>query len=236
MRWLAWIPVIGFAIAVYLLTSDPVLGAILPCLLAGRRAIESAIWLHAVDSVRPRRRANQAFLIALGCWLAVMTAFLSMMGFGIVAAFTGRDPDMRRVIATIYILLFGLALCSLFALIAAIYAWYHRVKVWPHPNLRQLADGNFDQLASLPHVRHGFHYGLFVLGTAIAAPTATTGVILMAIVMQALRLESVAVVLGCLLGTCLAGVLAYGILSDRILARSPAECWTNVPNPLNIEA
>jgi hypothetical protein len=230
MKWMTWIPVIGFAVAVFLLTADPMLGAILPCLLAARKPIESALWLQRVDEHEPRRFANQVFLISLGCWQSAMTAFLSIMGFAFVAAFTGRDPQMDRLAATGSLFLLGLGLRSASAFAAAIYAWRHGVKVWPHPDLCRVCDGDFHALSHLPSAQHGFHYGLFVLGTALAAPTAAAGVILMVVAMQALGQESVAAVMGCLLGSAVIGIVGYGLLSDRILARSPAECWTVVPH------
>jgi hypothetical protein len=225
MKWLAWIPAVGFAVAVFLLTSDPVLGAVMPCLLSARKPIESALWLHRWDADRPRRLVNQVFLISLAGWMASLTAFATIMGFVMIAISLGRDPDMTRFMATMLVLVSGLGLCSVSACAAAVFAWRHRVKAWPHPDLPKLCHGDFAALAALPPPLHGFHYGVFVLGTAVAVPTAIAGVLPIALVMPAAGHESAVAILVSLAVSMAFGVIAFGLLSDRILARSPAECW-----------
>lgn len=215
----------------FLATKNPTVSAVVPALIAGWGSVNSGLWLQRTDPDRARAWICFAFQIAAGCWQAAAAAFASLFISMVTAHLTRRGPNMQAFAATMLILTAGVALNTLFGLVAVGAALRYRLRVWVHPKLQktldeetQLADGE-----DLHQFR--FNYAIFVVGTALVFPVLTLGCV--AVILTSVNAApanqvatmSVVVMLLAFVVAPLAMIPCYVWLSSRVVARSPRECW-----------
>jgi hypothetical protein len=226
------------ATLLYLVTKRPALAVILPCLHGGWETFRTGLWVLQSDPCRPRARTCFAFYLAAACWKSAASAFLAVVIFIVAAMITGFQPNINEFAATMFVLAGGVVLNMFLGLGAICAALRQKIRVWVHPRLRAMTDGDLRRVAELGPVRRGanhaifgLNHAIFVVATALAFPVAGAGALAVAILTVGKnrnQLETVpATIFLCLtlFGAPLATIPGYVWLSLRIVARSPQECW-----------
>jgi bifunctional DNase/RNase/predicted permease len=219
------------ATVLYLVTNNPLIAAILPCLHGSWNTARTGLWLLKTDPCRSRARICFAFYVAAACWKAAGAALGTVMVFILVERFVGLPPNMDELAAIMIVLAGGTVLNTLLGLAAVGAALRGRVRVWVHPRLRAAARGNLGVAARLSPRVAGFNHAVFVIATALVFPPIIAGTIGLAVFTVGQNCnqgESIARIIGglvVLFGGPLAMIPCYAWLSSRIIARSPRECW-----------
>lgn len=213
-----FLSLLAIGISIFLATDNFVAGAVLPATRAAWRSLRTAVWILRSDHSRLRARICSAFCLATAAWQAATGAFVSVIVFVIVMNMTGRQPNMDRFAATMIQLSGGVALTTAVGLMASIAAVNLKVRVWVHPKLREMVDGDLSAAMDLP-VGRFFNYAIFVVATSVAFPCA--------VVPCTLLINPKWGLFGLVFpgAGAIAGFMAYVWLSSRIIASSPAECW-----------
>ena len=101
------------AMVLYLVTKQPALAAILPCLHGGWATFRTGWWVLRSDSRRCRARTCFAFYLAAACWKAAAAA-LTSIGVSVYAANKfGVQPNMDEALAAMLVVAWGVVLNSL---------------------------------------------------------------------------------------------------------------------------
>lgn len=223
------IVVVGLSFALYLATKEPAVGAIIPFVYSGRKSIRAGLWLRREDPIRQRGKICAASYLALGCWNSAAAALASLLGFMAIGGIAGRELDDPRFIITMIVLMIGGCLNCLVGTYASLSAWRSGFKIWAHPNIVKWAEGDFQNLTDLRFSRPQINHAMFVVGTALAMPALILATIVLVVVSTGPWKDSEEVAIGTLIGGFLVLqvllIIGYGLLSDRILARTPSECW-----------
>jgi hypothetical protein len=136
-----WLGLIGLAVIVFELTSEPALAAITVCLKFGWDYFLTALWLRRTDPNRPRGQAFFWLYLAGGLWKTALVAFLMTLGYILVlvalldaAPNAGKQGPVQqalpsaKIAALTFLTAFGLSYLSLMAAVALAH-WY-RVRLW----------------------------------------------------------------------------------------------------------
>lgn len=228
-RWML-VPLLGLAIALYLATRNPFVGVAIPYVLAGRKSLASAWWLWTHDPMPTRRFVCCLCQISLAIWQSAAAAFGSLVIFSIVSMITRQQADFGRFFVTMMILMAGVILSIPLTFLAVGIAWRAGIKFWVSPDPRELCHGNFEELASVDPIPPRLNHAVFMLATAIGAPTMTFACIALTWLSFALEKappwQFACAMSICLLGPAIAAIIVHVRLSNQLVARSPSECWT----------
>jgi len=209
---------LAVGVIIFLVTNEPMAGAVLPSMNAGWRSVRTALWILRSDQRRGRARVCAAFCLATAFWQAAASALVSVILFGIVYHATGREPNLQRFAATMWMLAGGVVLTSIVGLAAGISAWILAIRVWVHPRLRELTNGDLEAAVDLSPQRC-FNHAVFVIGTSLACPITCTFAFLLIEFRSGLFTGSM------MIATYVLGVVSYWWLASRTVATHPAECW-----------
>lgn len=209
---------IFLGILVFLTTQNAIAGAVLPSLQGGQRLFRTGLWILRNDEEPVRAKVCFAFYLSAAFWMGSAVAFSTFILFTAIHAFTGNNPNMDQLAATMITLASCVAISSLFGLAAIIMAIRNRVRVWVHPGFQDTSDAlhlatydesDFDK----------FNYAIFVVTTSLAFPPLAIGCAALAMIHSGLLAFIV------LLGGPLVTLIAYIWLSSRIIATCPGDCW-----------
>ena len=106
------------ATVLYLVTNNPLIAAILPCLHGSWNTARTGLWLLKTDPCRSRARIRFAFYVAAACWKAAGAALGTVMVFILVERFVGLPPNMDELAAIMIVLAGGTVLNTLLGLAA----------------------------------------------------------------------------------------------------------------------
>ncbi len=150
-----------------------------------------------------------------------------------LAAFSlavGGQPETFHIATTVCTVGIATVLTSLVGIWAVATAWSHRIRVWAHPRLWQLADYDFENLRflQLPACNHA----IYVTAVSLAFPAMAAGTTWMMLgASSAPPNEQPPVPLlggfALLLGGPLCSVVILILFSRRLFAKGPAECWSD---------
>jgi hypothetical protein len=221
--WLRWVMVLCVAVAIDRLTGSAALGTVLPCVHAAWKSIGCAFWLKRVDPAAARRRACFWFYLATACWKTAAWATFTILIFAGIEEFTGRPPTEDEIAVTLITLFSGVVLCTAVGMIAIAGAIRGKVRVWVHPNVREMCGGDFNRLGYCDPHRRRFNYAIFVTGTSLATLPAATGMVILGLCNPAIVPAAIGLFL--VAAAPYGMIVVYALLSSRIIAQSPAECW-----------
>lgn len=211
---------LAIAVVLLLLTDNAAVAAALPSINAGRKSIISGIWVLSTDQRHSRARICAAFLFATGCWRAAAAALISVIVFVAVFHLNGNPPNMGRFAVTMTVLAVGVSLTTFVGLVATMAAAVTGVRVWVHPRLRELVQGELENAVHLaPH--HYFNHAVFVVATSIGLPATSLSALLI------VTPRSVAVTATVLISGAITAIACYWWLSSRMIARQPSDCWSS---------
>lgn len=228
---LAFTSTLGIATLVYLVTSDPLVAVILPCLHGGWHTLRTGCWLLGADPCRRRARTCFVFYVAAAFWKAAAAALLTIVLFAVVETLTGLLPNANEIQAIACVLLLGFLLNTLTGFVAVCTALFCGVRVWVHPDLHTMLHADLGLVSGLNPRWSGVNHAIFVVATAMAFPLLVFGFILLCILpldKDHVAIESLSVIplsSAFLLGGAIAMVACYVWLSSRIIARTPQDCW-----------
>lgn len=136
---LPWWLIAMAAFAVAELTAHPSIGVIVLCLKFGWNDFLTALWLRRRDPERKRGKICSWFYFASGLWRVCMWSFLLLfmtLAFSVMvelkqaqAGAPGNDP-MIEAITCLIVWLVSSAFATLYSLLAIIFAWRDKTKIW----------------------------------------------------------------------------------------------------------
>ena len=213
--------ILAIGIVIFLATKKPIAGAVLPSIYAGSRSFRTAFWILSSDQSLSRARICCAFCMATAFWQAAVSALVSVIVFVIVANLTGNAPNMQRFAVTMIMLAGGVAFTTIVGLTAAIAALMAGIRVWVHPRLREMVNGDLEAVVDLAPHRY-FNHAVFVIATSLAFPVLPLCYVLL-IDFRSGLFTAVVLIAGPILA-----IVSYNWLASRIVATHPAECWEQV--------
>jgi len=244
-RWrrrLGTVALVAVGLLVVEVSANASLGVAIACLKFGWDDARDAAWLRRVDPDRRRGRACSWMSLGVGSLRAGSTGFLAAVAIAAAAGIFGaRWGWPKRLVAAqlvgaIGVGLAGVALASVFSLAAIHQAWRSGRKVWLGPETRRAREqGRWPPCGDQVSVARGNR-------AAPATTIAVAALVLIALVISVAVLAAITGrpgaaprrldgILGAAVGITLpiaAGVFALvlrDLLKDRVLARSPDECW-----------
>ena len=232
---LAWPIVLVAAVAIHQVTGSAIAAAALFAIHAGWRSFRCALWLKRVDPVAARGRACFWFYLATAFWKAAAWAFAVVLIFGAIEAFAGQPPPDEELIIEGCIMAGGVCLSTAVGIVAVGSALRGRVRVWVHANIRDNCNGDFNRVGDaggyfIGNARafyHGFNHAIFIVGTSVAVPIVVCATALLAWSTARGQPPDAGTwleLLG-LFASFPVAVVVYAVVADRIIARTPAECW-----------
>jgi hypothetical protein len=221
---------IGLSAAVlYLATGDMLIGSLLPYAWAAWPCLESAFFLRAQDPWSERGNTCFFFYLAAAGCRAALAALVSVVAFAAIEIATGIAPDTKNLVFTLMVLLYGLVFSAVLGLAGMVSAVRGAIRVFVVPNLRRACNGDIAEIGAATAGRR-VNYAMFVVLTSMFVPVLVLGGCLAALGVTGKpanapnsMLESVG------LGVLFVGPIAVFPLflrvGNRIVARTPGECW-----------
>ena len=217
-----------FGVTVFVATSSPTAGVVLPLFAGGARTVTTGRWVLRFDPDRTRARISFAFYLATACWQSSASALTAIMVFAFLSARIAMPNFNARVETTLLVLFIGLAASVLIGFGATCAAIRDGRRVWIHPKLGAI----YAAALRSPHLAAEgarFNYAVFIVGTSLLAPiVALCGIVLVLISArngQAAADPPSLIALFVLLLLPFGSIPLYAWASSRIVARSPRECW-----------
>ena len=207
-----------------ILTNQAAFFCVASAIVTGWTTFQSGRWVLRNDPVKQRGRICFLFHLSVTIWLGAPSAGVSLL---LMAGLGFRVDDLKP---TGIALLGAIALSSLIGLVAVLFAWVRRVKIWAHPAFeKKLLQELRDELPPTT-----YNYALFVTVTSVSLPILCIGAPLL------ITPVAPAIIVFAILGPAfLAGVVCV-MVSRRILASGPKECLMTPPEgttvPLNDNA
>jgi len=245
-----WPVVLGLAFVVYELTAQPGLGAVIACTKFGWDDFLTASWLYKRDTNRRRAHAQLWLGIAVGLWKIAVTGIVVMFAAAFLEAalrgppapgVPGRPP--KTMIAALGVAFLGFGMSTVATLRAFRLAWSHRTRLWHDDRLHRDRRADRWPPSDDGEDRHN-KAGLVLLTALLVAGIAlpASGFVLSYVLLQLARAKfgwalnwgetvTAALWLVLSLGMPIAMLVGRDIIGARVLARSPAECWTAAPEP-----
>jgi hypothetical protein len=224
--------VLTFAVAIllYLVTNEPIVAVILPCLHGGWNTIHTGLWLRKSDPCLHRAKVCFVFYVATAFWKAAAAALLTIVLLGVAQEWIGVNPDLDEIIATMLVVMGGVVFNTILGLVAIGLAIRHRIRVWVHPRLRTMLHDDLGQVINLNPFQSGFNHAIVVVALALLFPPVIIGILTLALTTVDKNINDVAIVPTILAFLMVfAGPIAmipcYAWLSSRILAKTPQQCW-----------
>lgn len=225
------------AVGLYLASRSPLLGALLPALMAGGKSYVSGIWVLRRDPHRKRAWTSAVFQAAVGAFLSAFAAFSSIFLFAVVEKVVGIAPNMQAMQVSLTVVIAGLLLNTFVAWFGMLLAWRFGVRVWANPKLKLTIgeDLNRDNSDDSPFTRCNF--AVFTAFIALLLPifvasTAAYAYMTIAIFPVGAGAEQSAFVifLFILLYIVMPAVLTKRFVGwfDGLFARRPLECFGTV--------
>ena len=100
------------SVGLHVCTSSAFVGVVLPSAHAGWNSLRTGSWLLHSDPRRRRARICFAFYLATACWKAAAAAFLTVLLLMMVAAITGKNPNIDNFMVTMLMLAGGAHSCQ----------------------------------------------------------------------------------------------------------------------------
>jgi hypothetical protein len=215
---------LALAVVLLLVTDNVAVAAALPSINAGRNSFRCGLWVLSTDQRHARARVCAAFLFATSCWKAAAAALVSVIVFVTMFHLNGNPPNMDRFAVTMTVLAAGLSLTTIAGLAATLAAAMTDIRVWVHPRLRELVQG---ELKNAVHLAPGlyFNHAVFVVATSIGLPATSLSALLIT------TPRSGAVTATAIIGGAMTAIICYWWLSSRMIAQDPAECWSSSSQP-----
>lgn len=221
-----WSVVVPVATAIYLLTRDAVLSALLPCLCAAVPAARSTFWIARRRQRQPRvqRLTMLGFYTALIAWQIAAAAFVTIMTTAYIDQARGFRPDWAYIVTLLWTLTAAVLATSALGLMACASAFVLRLRIWVHPRAYEIPMLGSDD-ALVPNGR--FNYGIFLVATSISLPFASG----LAALLFVIGLPGVApgltkdypwIATVAYLLVVLCVIRGYGVISRRIIGGTPA--------------
>lgn len=139
---LAWPIVLIAAIAIHHVTGSPIAAASLLAIHAGWKSFRCGLWLKSADPVASRGWACFWFYLATAFWRAAAWACGVILGFLVLAIWTGRPPSDREVMVELCTLVGGVFLSTAAGIVAITFALSGKVSVWVQPDVREQCCGD----------------------------------------------------------------------------------------------
>ena len=224
------------------MTGSTIAAALLFAVHAGWRSFRCAIWLKRADSVAARGRACFWFYLATAFWKAAAWAFAVILIVIAIESFLGQPPPDTELIMEGFIMAGGVCLSTLVGIVAVGSALHGSVRVWVHANIRNNCNADFNRVGDpggyyMGNPRtfcNGFNHAIFIVATSIGVPIVVGATALLAWITargQPPDAGTWVETLG-IFALFPVAVVVYAIVADRIIARTPAECWpprTTIP-------
>lgn len=220
--------------ALYWVTNNPIVASTIPSLLAALPQLRAAFWLLHRDPNGNRRRVCFMFYVAAAFWQAAGIAFASFLLLMLFGNLLGIPPNAQRGEAFIVIILVGVLTTSLLGVIAAVFAWLCKIRVWVHPRIQAWCREDFELLKQVRFAIAKFNYATFVLAAGLQLPVLLVGTMVMILATaKPDRFNAAESSLSLAIMTVFYILLPIAMLclqfwiSGRIVASQPADCWTD---------
>jgi hypothetical protein len=217
---------------IFLLTSNTLLAIAMPFLHAGWPAARTAFWLLRSDPWRARAWAMFFFELGMAGLLASCCGFVMMTTGLMLESLFQQAPNIDEMIPAMLAMLIGLLVSFAMGWIGTFIAWWYGVKVFVSFDLHRRCNGDFSRITELtPQSFGGMNSGNFILAIAIGLPSIIVWCALLVWAIPAIvpaGFEKVApfIFVSVVVGSIVAKVI---YLSNKVIARSPYECWGVVP-------
>ncbi len=232
---LAWPIVLIAAIAIHHVTGSPIAAASLLAIHAGWKSFRCGLWLKSADPVASRGWACFWFYLATAFWRAAAWACGVILGFLVLAIWTGRPPSDREVMVELCTLVGGVFLSTAAGIVAITFALSGKVSVWVQPDVREQCCGDFVRLGDTGGYyvggrNRGFNHAIFIVATSLFVPVFGCAASLLAwstAIGQPPDAGALLELMGFFLifpGSFVT-IPVYAIIAGRIVARTPMECW-----------
>ncbi len=226
-----WWLLAAIAIAVAELTAHPALGVVIFCVKFGLNDWHTATWLCRVDPRRKRSHTLWWFLMGSGClkiFLMSSIVFPLLAGWWRVAFGQRLQHEVR---IAVWVGVGGIGLSFVLTHIGIFLAVRRGVRVWLNRQLHQFRDENRWPLElTAPNRLRAILNGSafpgffgFALGGALTLAGHFRGD------MRLMTIGGVAVAVS---GAIL---LSHALSVKRIMARSPEECWSDLPELILVD-
>lgn len=227
---LMWLMVIALTGVMFLVTGSPVAGAITPVLASLRRPFQSAVWIRLNDPFVGRGKACFWYLLATGCWNALVSGLIALFLLFVLANTLNEVPDIEQGGPVLIVVAVSTVGTSLIGLIALRTARKHGVRVWVHPSLRDLAQGDFPQLYGLLIPPVMCNHAIYVTAISMAFPgmaVATGWLMWIADAAPPNARASIATAIGLflLLAWPILSIVLLVRISPKVFADDPLDCW-----------
>ena len=228
-----WLTVLLLSGGLCLASNSVMAGAIIPAAASMQSALQAAKWIRNNDPNGNRAKACSWFLIATGCWNALATGLISLAAWAAVVIITEQPPSESQVMACIFAIAAATLATCLIGYWAAWKAWSARVRVWVHPKLHRIARYDLSNLRNQPLHPPRSNHAVFVLAISLCLPILVAGFVWMVYLAGVpVPDEEKAFANACGLASLtvgpIIGISLLVVLSSRLLAGSPAECWSDV--------
>jgi hypothetical protein len=229
-----WIILVTFSVAVFILTGDPLLAALLPYLAAAEPSIQSAIWIRLRDPVAGRGKACLWFYLASAGWKAGATAVAHVFGFVLLSEVFGMGINMDLFAHTMIVLLIAVTFAAVLGWVGTIVAIRQQVRVFIVPRLFKLCGGDFGLVPVVALTRYrGWNSAVGVVAVSVFGTVAAIGT---AVAIYGVSLEHqippiafakylLPIGLGILSIGTFAAIPLFAYFSRRAVARVPRDCW-----------
>jgi len=210
---------IALGIAVFLVTDNLALGALLASVYAGWRSFCTAIWIFHSDRQRSRGWICAAFLLATAFWQGAAAAVVALLTLVLVANVNGQVPPMDTGMWILIRLLIGLTGSALIGVGASLAAVFCSLRVWVHPRLTSLLNPKMEIIDTSWGASY-FNHAVFVLATSL-------GTLLMIPLFYLLTRNVLDVLFVAVMFPCLifGAVAVYAWISRMVVASLAVECW-----------
>jgi hypothetical protein len=212
--------------AVYELTAQPGLAALVTCVKFGWADLRTALWLRRVDPDRYRGWTCFWSYLAFGLWkVAIMAGILVLSLLMCEALFVGgrgRQVGLEILLGSLLAAGVGLGSSFLMTYLALFSALRNGVRIWM---------GAAPRLARRERFWPPRHGGVNAAPVVFVTTLVVTFFLVMLVSAKLLSLWNPgAMLVGFFVGLVLTSLVClfggYVALSQRLVARSPHECWT----------
>jgi hypothetical protein len=220
-----WWLLLAVAIVVTELTAHPAIGVAVFCLKFGLNDWRTAAWLCRVDPQPRRSHSIWWFLVGSGC---LKIFLVSSIAFPVLAGWW-RAIVKQNVLAEVRVAM-TIGLCGMFFSfvvnhVGLYFASRRGVRVWLNRQLHQHRDANIwpVRLTGANRLRDVLN------GSALPAILAFIAGIACLIIFGMKQAIRPAIISGTIAMAASLILLGHGLSVKRVVARSPDECWADLP-------
>lgn len=217
------------SIVLLALTYNPLIAGFLPYLKAGWPAVRTGFWLKRVDPWRARGTVGLLFHLCMALFRASLCGLAWLFGTLFYSIATGNEPDMVPGMIALSAIFAGSMLSTLLCWVGIVVAVRHGVRIFVATHLSHICKGDFTVAQTQRQGGVSLNPGRFIVVVATLTPILTLwfAAILTTVTNHWNRPQDPTPMILILLlpFLCLAGILLGAWLAERIMAKSPAECW-----------